>query len=117
MVASSSSDGSGRQRMFYVGHCRVCGTGPLGLRYCGGCQGVVILCDECDAAWSNADLEGKPTFARDGELPCPGCDASLVDAPSRWASREEIENVDWLQQAIDDGTLDLQEGSAFAPDA
>ena len=40
---------SDKRRMYYVGFCRICGTGPLGLRECGGCGEVVVLCDECDA--------------------------------------------------------------------
>ena len=48
--------------MYYVGFCRICGTGPLGLRRCGQCGKVVVLCDECDAIWTTADLTSKPRF-------------------------------------------------------
>jgi len=106
-----------KQKMYYVGFCRICETGPLGLRRCGGCGEVVVLCDECDAIWTSVDLAAKPHLAAAGELPCPGCEASLVDAPSRWATQAEIEATDWLQQALDQGDLRLQRGSAFAPDA
>jgi len=101
-----------KQKMYYVGFCRICGTGPLGLRRCGGCGEVVVLCDECDAIWTSVDLAAKPHLAAAGELPCPGCEASLVDA-----TQAEIEATDWLQQALDQGDLRLQRGSAFAPDA
>ncbi len=108
---------SAKQRMYYVGFCRICGTGPLGLRRCGSCGEVVVLCDECDAVWTAADLMAKPYLAQSGELPCPNCDASLIDGPSRWATQAQIEATDWLQQALDRGDLELQHGWAFAPDA
>jgi hypothetical protein len=108
---------SGKQRMYYIGFCRICSTGPLGLRRCGECGSVVVLCEECDAVWTSADLKAKPHLAQVGELPCPECNSSLVDAPSRWATKAQIEATDWLQQAILRGEIELQRGSAFAPDA
>jgi len=107
----------GKQRMYYLGFCRICSTGPLGLRRCGECGNVVVLCDECDAIWISADLKDKPHLAQAGELPCPECKASLVDAPSRWATKTQIEATDWLQQAIENGEIELQRGTAFAPEA
>jgi len=106
-----------KQKMYYVGFCRICGTGPLGLRRCGGCGKVVVLCDECDAIWTSADLAAKPHLAQAGDLACPDCEASLVNASSRWAKKAEIEATDWLQQALDGGDFQLQQGTAFAPDA
>jgi len=106
-----------KQKMYYLGFCRICSTGPLGLRRCGKCGNVVVLCDECDAIWTSADFAAKPCFAKAGELPCPECQASLIDSPSRWATQAEIEAIDWLQQALDQGDFRLQRGAAFAPDA
>ncbi|TWT90661.1 hypothetical protein Mal64_10560 [Pseudobythopirellula maris] len=103
--------------MLYVGFCRVCGTGPLGLRLCGGCGALVILCDECDAVWTTADTSAPPAFSDEPELPCPHCEASLVDAPSRWATREEVASCDWLASAIDAGELSLESGKPFEPNA
>ena len=108
---------SGKQRMYYLGFCRICSTGPLGLRWCGGCGNVVVLCDECDAVWTSADLNAKPYLASVGELPCPECNFSLVDTPSRWATKSQIEACDWLQKAIEQGEIELKLGSAFAPEA
>ncbi len=106
-----------KQTMYYVGFCRVCKTGPLGLRRCGQCGNVVLLCDECDATWNDADLAAPPQYAKDGELPCPKCEASLVESPSHWATAEQLQEADWLQEAINNGSLELKQGAAFTPDA
>lgn len=102
--------------MYYVGECRVCGTGPLGIRACGNCDRVVILCDECDAFWTDADLNATPHYADEDDLPCPGCQSSLFDPPSHWASEAEINTTKWLQKAIQTKIFDLKQGTAFAPD-
>ncbi len=111
---------SDKRRMYYVGFCRICGTGPLGLRECGGCGELVVLCDECDAVWSHegidADFSAKPQFAKEGELPCPHCEASLIEKPSRWATKSKIEKTDWVQDLLEKGTLELKRGSAIAPE-
>ena len=101
--------------MLYVGFCRICGTGPLGLRFCGQCGGIVILCDECDAVWTSADLNSKPHFANDLTLACPMCDASLVDPPARWATQDDVHNAAWLDKALKGGELELKLGQAFTP--
>ena len=82
--------------MYYVGFCRICQTGPLGLRRCGRCGNVVLLCDECDAVWQNADVSETPIYPTNGELLCPNCDHSLIDPPSHWASEQQLESVEWL---------------------
>jgi len=107
---------SAKKRMYYVGFCRICGTGPLGLRACGSCDSVVVLCDECDAVWTDAEFSAKPIYAKEGELPCPHCQASLLDAPSRWATKTMINDADWMQEALTAGTLELHRGTALAPE-
>lgn len=76
--------------MLSIGTCRICGTGPLGLRRCGVCRRVVVLCDECDAAWPTGETAGKPTYASEDDMPCPVCHASLLAGGSRWATAEEV---------------------------
>jgi len=107
---------SAKKQMTYVGFCRICGTGPLGLRECGRCHAVVVLCDECDATWIDADFSGTPQFASDGELPCPHCQASLIKKPSRWATQGTIHDIAWVQEARQKGRLKLMRGAALAPD-
>lgn len=75
--------------MLTIGTCRICEAGPLGLRKCGVCRRVVVLCDECDAAWPTAETAGKPTYATQDDMPCPCCAASLLSGGSRWATNDE----------------------------
>lgn len=107
---------SDKRRMYYVGFCRICGTGPLGLRECGGCGELVVLCDECDAVWSDENFAAKPQFANDGELPCPHCQESLIEQPSCWASAAKIQQSKWVQEALEAGILELQRGAALSPE-
>ena len=111
---------SEKRRMYYVGFCRICGTGPLGLRQCGGCKEVVVLCDECDAVWTDCGTKGdfaaKPQFAKEGVLPCPHCEASLIEKPSRWAYKKTIDVTPWVQEALKAGTLEVERGSALSPE-
>ncbi|TWT95968.1 hypothetical protein Pla108_30460 [Botrimarina colliarenosi] len=81
--------------MLTIGTCRLCGAGPLGLRRCGVCRRVVVLCDECDAAWPTADTGVRPTYSIEGDMPCPGCRASLVSDGSGWATRDEALEASW----------------------
>ena len=101
--------------LLYVGFCRICGTGPLGLRKCGGCGQVVILCDECDAAWISADLHRPPAFTSDAALPCPACNSSLMSPQSRWANEDEVHATGWLHEALVSKALKLERGESFEP--
>jgi hypothetical protein len=97
--------------MYYVGFCRICGTGPLGVRACGRCGDLSILCDECDALWTNLNTQSAPVSSREESLPCPSCGGSLLDPSSHWARRGEIAATGWLQQAITEGRVTLQHGA------
>lgn len=103
------------KRMYYVGICRICGTGPLGLRSCGGCGEVVVLCDECDAVWTDSHLEESPQPAFEVALPCPHCDACLSEPPSHWATRAEIDSCAWVSQGLESGEFELAEAQGFTP--
>lgn len=72
-----------------IGTCRICTTGPLGLRRCGVCRRVVVLCDECDSAWPTEDTGAKPTYSNDEAMPCPWCAASLLANGSEWVTSVE----------------------------
>lgn len=103
------------EKMYYVGECRVCTTGPLGLRRCGGCGRVVLLCDECDSVWTDADTDQPPCRAAEDDLPCPHCGASLIERPSRWATRDEADGCDWVSRAVEEQRFTLRQGTAFSP--
>ncbi len=96
--------------MLSLGTCRLCQAGPLGLRRCGVCRRVVVLCDECDAAWPTADTAGPAIYATEDDMPCPRCRSSLLTSGSHWATRNELAGVDWLPV-----TTPLEEGAALEP--
>lgn len=96
--------------MHYVGFCRICGTGPLGVRRCGACEKLAVVCDECDAVWETADFSQTPRVSEESDIPCSNCEASLFDGDSRWATMDEIKDCDWLTRATDGGQLELQSG-------
>jgi len=114
MNAEQQSHTPEMQPMFYVGFCRICGTGPLGLRCCGSCGRIVLLCDECEAAWPDCNLAAIPQTGV--STPCPGCHQSLIATPSHWATATEIAATDWLQQAFRADSLQLRYGSSMASD-
>ena len=102
--------------MHYIGFCRICGTGPLGLRECGSCGEIVAMCDECDAVWTDGDFQARPLLAdKHGALPCPYCESSLLDEPSRWAPKSKIDKVAWLLGKLQRGEAELGSGSALKP--
>lgn len=104
-----------QETMLSIGLCRVCQAGPLGLRTCGGCGEVVVLCDECDAVWAGGKLEEPPEPLREGDLPCPACGASLIDRPSHWAAREEAAACGWLTGYCEQHDVQLEETVALSP--
>ena len=88
--------------MYYIGFCPVCGSG-LGIRVCG--QGHrVVFCDECYSSWFGPDLSDEPFQppAPDKEPVCPYGDDTLFDG--HWASKEEIEQQDWWDYVIGEGS-------------
>lgn len=97
--------------MLSIGTCRVCGTGPLGLRRCGVCRRVVVLCDECDTAWRGDRLSEPGVVAHEAEMPCPQCRASLWVGGASWATRAEADASDWVA----DGGFTLEEGAPLDP--
>lgn len=105
-----------RSLMHYIGFCPICKTGPLGLRTCGNCRKLAVLCDECDAVWP--DYQTNQPRHRGGEsLGCPHCNASLVGGGSHWAIANELANCDWVRRAVSQGDMAIREGQAFAPEA
>ena len=80
--------------MEHFGVCEACGQGAKRLRACASERHFLILCDECDAVWITLE-DDKPTYLKQPDLPCPACDASLVQPPSRWATLDEIRQLGW----------------------
>ena len=80
--------------------CSICGCGLCGIRICGyqtdQPHGLVV-CDECEAIWTQPDTS-SPHLWRDAELPlCPVCEQPLWSNHSRWATREDLKQIGWEQ--------------------
>ncbi len=101
--------------MYYIGFCPICKTGPLGLRTCGNCRRLAVLCDECDAVWSDYQTT-RPRHRGAESLTCPHCEAMLVGGASHWATASELANCDWVRRAVTKGDMAVREGRAFAPE-
>ncbi|WP_425399638.1 hypothetical protein [Aeoliella sp.] len=94
---------------FYVGICKLCETGPLGLRVCGDCGAVLVVCDECDAAWAGAETDQPPTTTGVTTLPCPHCHSDLFEPPAHWADADEVRACGWVDVAVQRGVLELKQ--------
>lgn len=103
--------------MFYIGFCKQCGTGPLGLRTCGVCTSVVVVCDECDSVWGGANLSDPPATTGTTTLPCPRCRTDLYALPAHWSTQEEIDHASWLADAVAEGRLSIQVAKPRPTDA
>ena len=102
------------KEMLSIGNCRSCKAGPLGLRKCGQCNRVVLLCDECDAAYSSYGEESITSYATENAMPCPLCEASLWSDTSRWASLIDLQQEEALQKLIKEGEVEVSRGKAFS---
>ena len=93
----------------HVGFCKSCGTGPLGVRACGECGALLVVCDECDSAWADARIDEPPVTTGTTTLPCPHCGSDLYEPPAHWASRDDLQACQWLVDAIRCGSLILHD--------
>ena len=90
-------------RLFYVCQCPVCEQGLCRVRVSTteeqasfGC----VVCDECDATWTDPTL--KERFKQPSpEFPvCPKCDVQLWGEQSRWADEVDLCLLGWFSQSI-----------------
>ncbi|MCU0716373.1 MAG: hypothetical protein MUD03_09625 [Pirellula sp.] len=56
---------------------------------------AVVLCDECEAIWSDPTLNERIRTKADSDPACPQCHQSLWGPQSHWASLEEIYLLGW----------------------
>ena len=80
---------------YHLGTCPFCDQGLLGVRTCGNCLASFVICDECEAVWETPDTSEPASLLELPDIPCPHCESSLVADPSRWATLDEIEQLDW----------------------
>ena len=84
--------------MFYVeGSCPICGTGTRGFRMCSDKTSIVVMCDECDSIWLDAErLQAcNVVYAEPPEYLLPGLACSIAAPSSKWATRTEVEACGW----------------------
>jgi len=112
-VADRESSRSERL-MYYVGICPQCEEGLLGIRVCGAQS--VVLCDECDALWSQPLAEDNQPLMMQADPPCPECGASLWDEQAHWAERLEVENTGWWGQVVGEAGERDEPGGPRTPD-
>ena len=100
--------------MYYVGLCPRCEEGLLGIRVCD--SQANILCDECDALWTNPQhIDGVP-FMVQADPPCPECGQSLWGKQAHWADRREVESVNWWSNVIGEAGDRSESGGPRTPD-
>ncbi len=88
--------------MHYVGTCRCCGQGLLGIRICCEDEIGLILCEECEAIWLEPTCTGTPLFPQQPDSCCPRCGRSLWQPPSHWASGDEVDRLGWAEYVLGD---------------
>ncbi len=83
--------------MFYLTtSCSVCGGGACGVRRCSDETTLVVMCDECDAVWTSADLQAsRAIFPTGPDFLLPGSTVSVAGPVSRWATASEIDEGGW----------------------
>lgn len=96
------TENSSTSPLHSVDLCPVCGCGLCGMRICGfdtdHPHGLVI-CDECEALWTEPATY-LPHVFRDSENPCcPICGEAIWGSHSRWANREDLERLGWMEQS------------------
>jgi hypothetical protein len=83
--------------MHYIGSCRCCGQGLLGIRICCEDGMGLVVCEECEAIWLHPTCSGEPLFPRPPGGLCPRCGQSLWSLPAHWASLDEIDRLGWQE--------------------
>jgi len=85
-------------KMFYIdGACPICGTGNRGFRLCSDHVSIVVMCDECEATWLDAERvdASDVVYPEPPEFQVPGRSCSIAAPSSRWATRPEIDAYGW----------------------
>ncbi len=79
--------------MYHAGSCPVCGDGLLGMRVCG--DHALIVCDECEALWTDPACAGAARFPKGEASLCPICGESLWGPQAHWADDAEVRELNW----------------------
>lgn len=85
----------------YVESCPICGDGLCRIRVCVQDQKILgcILCDECEAVWTDPSLKDRIAQRPGAEGPeCPTCGLSLWSRSSHWANVGEACLLGWFDR-------------------
>jgi hypothetical protein len=83
-----------------IGVCPICGDGLCGIRtYESGHDSTygLIVCDECDAIWTEPDLSAKPHFPDTEDERSPVDGQPIWGPTSHWADLNECARLGWLE--------------------
>jgi len=84
--------------MFYISEtCPICRAGAIGFRTCSDGSTLVLMCNECDAVWTNPEAIAFETanFPSAPDYIVNELDCSISGGASEWATRDAIEKVQW----------------------
>jgi hypothetical protein len=85
------------ETIYYVGECPLCEQGLCRIRVCfARCQifGCVV-CDECEATWTDPTLEQRFSQPCSAEPICPKCGVGFWTDQSRWGDVADICLLGW----------------------
>ena len=65
----------------YIASCEFCEQGFIRIARCDCCEGIVAICDECEAVWSSPQVIADDSSAEsDTEHPaCPHCEKEVTE--------------------------------------
>jgi hypothetical protein len=81
--------------VYYLGNCRCCQQGLLGIRICCDDEIGLVVCDECEAIWLEPECTGDPLTPAQPDSRCPRCQRPIWQRPGHWASWAEVERLGW----------------------
>lgn len=84
-----------------IGSCPICGDGLCGIRILSGTDGQtypLVICDECEATWTEPDLSRKPHFPDPENALSPVDGQALWGSHSHWADLAECVACGWLDR-------------------
>lgn len=83
------------KKLLFIGFCKFCGEGAVGIRISASGKSVFGMCDECDAVYPDKKMDNPPLFLEQPYLPNPVDGTSLAEEPAHWASLEEARHFGW----------------------
>ncbi len=86
--------------MYYICPCPVCEQGLCRVRVCEAedrCFACVV-CDECEAIWTDPTLEVRLPRSSEESPKCPNCDIEIWSESTRWADAADLCLLGWYSK-------------------